>query len=129
MLRAAQRDTGLAIIFISHDLAVVRSLCHRVLVLYMGRFVELAGNLSLFARPRHPYTRALIDAVPMPDPLAGPKPAPLAGEVSSLLSPPPGCVFHPRCPYAVEVCRQDRPQPRDLDGGRVACHRSEELAL
>ncbi len=129
VLRAAQRESGLSIIFISHDLAVVRSLCHRVLVLYMGRFAELADNRSLFARPRHPYTRALIDAVPVPDPRARRRPAPLAGEVASLLNPPAGCVFHPRCPHAVEVCRRERPLPRDLDGGQVACHRSEELAL
>ncbi len=129
VLRAAQRDSGLAIIFISHDLAVVRSLCHRVLVLYMGRFAELADSGSLFARPRHPYTRALIDAIPAPDPLARRRPAPLHGEVSSLLNPPAGCVFHPRCPHAADVCRQDQPTPRDLDGVRVACHRSEELAL
>ncbi len=129
VLRAAQRETGLSIIFISHDLAVVRSLCHRVLVMYMGRFVELADNRALFARPRHPYTRALIDAVPVPDPRAGRRPAPIGGEVSSLLNPPAGCVFHPRCAHAADVCRQERPLPRELDGGRVACHRSEELAL
>ncbi|MBT8087533.1 MAG: ABC transporter ATP-binding protein [Gammaproteobacteria bacterium] len=129
VLRRVQRDTGLSIIFITHDLAVVRSLCHRVLVMYMGRFIELAESAALFARPRHPYTRALLDAVPVPDPRVAPQRAPLSGEVSSLLDPPPGCVFHPRCPHAVDTCRRERPQPQDRQGTRVACHRSEELEL
>jgi len=129
LLRQVQVDTGLSIIFISHDLAVVRAISHRVLVMYMGRLVELADNASLFSRPRHPYTRALIDAVPVPNPVVAPKKAPLRGEVGSLLHPPPGCVFHPRCAYAIEVCAAKLPVPRDLDGTRVACHRADELDL
>ena len=127
LLRRVQQDTGLSIIFISHDLAVVRSISHRVLVMYMGRVVEVAENARLFSRPRHPYTRALIEAVPIPDPVATLKKAPLRGEVSSLLYPPPGCVFHPRCRYAVDGCRRERPELRDVAGSRVACLRAEEI--
>ncbi len=125
LLRQVQDETGLAIIFISHDLAVVRSISHRVLVMYMGRFVEVAENDALFRHPRHPYTRALIEAVPVPDPLVPPRKAPLQGEVPSLLKPPPGCVFHPRCPLASDVCRQSCPGARDIDGTRVACHHAD----
>ncbi len=128
-LRKIQEETGLSILFISHDLAVVRSISHRVLVMYMGRLVELADNASLFLRPRHPYTRALIDAVPTPDPVAPSIKAPLQGEVPSLLHPPSGCVFHPRCAYAVELCAAQRPTARDIAGTRVACHRAEEIDL
>ncbi len=122
LLRQVQDETGLAIIFISHDLAVVRSISHRVLVMYMGRLVEVATNSALFERPRHPYTRALIKAVPVPDPLVPPGKAPLQGEVPSLLEPPSGCVFHPRCPLATDVCKQAWPDHRDIGGSRVACH-------
>ena len=101
----------------------------RVLVMYKGDRVEEGPSQTVFAQPAHPYTRALLDAVPVPDPLAGPRPAPLAGEVSSLLNPPPGCVFHPRCPHAIDACRESRPLPRPIGDGRVACHRSEELEL
>ena len=127
LLRSVQADTNLSIIFISHDLAVVRSMSHRVLVMYMGRLVEVADNRLLFSRPRHPYTRALIDAVPIPDPVVAPKRAPLRGEVPSLLEPPSGCIFHPRCHYATDVCSRERPDVRDLDGTRVACLRAEEI--
>ncbi len=122
VLRDVQEQTGLSIIFISHDLGVVRSISHRVLVMYMGRFVEMSEAAALFAAPRHPYTQALLDSVPVPDPVAEPKRAPLHGEVSSLLHPPPGCVFHPRCPRAEKICRTRVPAMRDLDGTRVACH-------
>ena len=128
-LRKIQEETGLSILFISHDLAVVRSISHRVLVMYMGRLVELADNASLFLRPRHPYTRALIDAVPTPDPVAPSIKAPLQGEVPSLLHPPSGCVFHPRCAYAVDLCAAQRPTARDIAGTRVACHRAEDIDL
>jgi oligopeptide/dipeptide ABC transporter ATP-binding protein len=122
LLTSIQADTGLSIIFISHDLAVVRSLSHRVLVMYMGRLVEVADNESLFAKPGHPYTSALIDSVPVPDPVVTPKRAPVRGEVASLLQPPSGCVFHPRCPKAEAICSQERPALRDAGGTRVACH-------
>ena len=126
LLRDVQRETGLAIVFISHDLAVVRSISHRVAVMYMGRLVEVADNEVLFGSPRHPYTRALIDAVPVPDPRVPPKAAPLRGEIPSMLSPPPGCVFHPRCPMAIDDCKSP-PAARDINGTRVACHRADEV--
>jgi len=122
LLRDVQAETGLSIIFISHDLAVVRSISHRVLVMYMGRLVEVADNENLFAAPAHPYTQALIRSVPVPDPVVAPGRAPLLGEVPSLFSPPAGCVFHPRCPKADATCADTAPTLRDLGGSRVACH-------
>jgi peptide/nickel transport system ATP-binding protein len=122
LLRGAQEETGLSIIFISHDLAVVRSISHRVLVMYMGRLVEVADNEKLFAVPAHPYTQALIRSVPVPDPVVTPGRAPLLGEVPSLLNPPAGCAFHPRCPRADATCGDTAPVLRDLGGTRVACH-------
>ena len=129
LLRREQEETGLAVIFISHDLAVVRAIAHRVIVLYLGRLVEAADGGTLFATPRHPYTRALLDAVPMPDPLAPGGRLTIGGEVPSVLEPPGGCAFHPRCPYAHERCRVERPHARHVDAGIVACHRAEELEL
>ena len=129
LLRTVQEDSDLSIIFISHDLAVVRSISHRVLVMYMGRLVEYAECAKLFADPRHPYTRALLDAVPVPDPVVAVKAAPIKGEVASLLTPPSGCVFHPRCGYAKEICRERVPVTRDFSGSRVACHRADEIDL
>ena len=127
LLEDIQAETGLAIVFISHDLAVVRSISHRIAVMYLGRLVELADNATLFATPCHPYTRALIDAVPVPDPLAPRRSAPLQGEIPSPLSPPSGCVFRTRCAFAIDRCRDERPAMRDLEGTRVACHRAEEV--
>ena len=129
LLRREQEATGLAIVFISHDLAVVRAISHRVMVLYLGRLVELADGAGLFAQPRHPYTRALLDAVPVPDPVAPGGKLSLGGEMPSIITPPPGCVFHPRCRYAESRCRVTVPQVRELDATRVACHRADELEL
>ncbi len=95
----------------------------------MGRLVEFADCGNIFAAPRHPYTRALLDAVPVPDPVVSVRAAPLKGEVASLLSPPSGCVFHPRCSYAKDVCSERIPESRDVGGSRVACHRAEEIEL
>jgi oligopeptide/dipeptide ABC transporter ATP-binding protein len=122
MLRKIQVDTGLSIIFISHDLAVVRSISHRVLVMYLGRLVEVADNAALFSEPKHPYTKALLDSVPVPDPVAILRRAPLRGEVPSPVNPPSGCVFHPRCQQAQARCSSTEPTLRDLGGSRVACH-------
>jgi oligopeptide/dipeptide ABC transporter ATP-binding protein len=122
LLRGVQEESGLSIIFISHDLAVVQSISHRILVMYMGRLVEVADNESLFAAPAHPYTAALIKSAPVPDPVVAPGRAPLMGEVPSLLTPPSGCVFHPRCPKADAACGTKAPTLRDLGGTRVACH-------
>jgi oligopeptide/dipeptide ABC transporter ATP-binding protein len=129
LLREAQRESGLSIIFISHDLAVVRSMGHRVAVMYLGRLIEIAETSDLFSSPRHPYTRALLDASPVPDPLVAPVAAPLKGEVPSLLSPPSGCVFHPRCSFSKNVCEEARPELQSVGGSRTACHRAEEIDL
>jgi oligopeptide/dipeptide ABC transporter ATP-binding protein len=129
LLKDAQRDTGLSAIFISHDLAVVRSISHRVAVMYLGQLVEVAETAQIFSSPRHPYTRALIDASPIPDPVVAPAAAPLKGEVPSLLTPPSGCVFHPRCVFAEDSCSVKRPALRDLESSRVACHRAGEIDL
>jgi oligopeptide transport system ATP-binding protein len=106
----------LTYLFIAHDLSVVRHLCQRVAVMYLGRIVELADCDELFDNPLHPYTRVLLDAVPVPDPTveAGRKFRPAKGEVPSPINPPSGCVFHPRCPIAVEGCSRIRPQLREV---------------
>ena len=129
LLQAEQADTGLSLIFITHDLSVVRQISHRILVLYMGRVCEVMANEQLFERPRHPYTKAMIDSVPVADPDAKLDDVPLAGEVSSLLKPPPGCPFHPRCQHSVARCNREVPQMEAIGGGRVACHRAAELDL
>ncbi len=128
LLAEEQRSRGLSLLVISHDLAVVRSISHRLLVMYLGRLCESGDSASVFARPRHPYTRALIDSVPVPDP-GEPRRAPLRGEVSSLLAPPPGCPFHPRCAYAIDRCRSELPAPQRFAHGEAACHRAAELDL
>jgi oligopeptide transport system ATP-binding protein len=119
------RDSfGLTYLFIAHDLSVVRHLCQRVAVMYLGRIVELADADALFDDPMHPYTQALLAAVPVPDPTVEATRAfsPAKGEVPSPINPPSGCVFHPRCPIAVEACRQTRPEPRELRPGHwVTC--------
>ena len=116
-----QRRLGLTYVFISHNLAVVSQVADRVGVMYLGRIVELASAASLFARPRHPYTRMLLDAVPDLQ-MSGKPRTPVGGEVPNPLEPPPGCVFHPRCPHANERCRKERPALLDS----VACHAIEE---
>jgi len=127
VLRQAQEDSGLAIIFITHDLSVVRSISHRVAVMYMGAVVELADNVAIFRRPRHPYTRALLDAVPIPDPQNAGGRASLAGEIPSALAPPQGCAFHPRCRHAQEQCTLEMPPLQELDGTAVRCFRADEI--
>jgi peptide/nickel transport system ATP-binding protein len=118
-----QRELGLSYLFIAHDLAVVQHISHRVAVMYLGRIVELASTLDLFASPQHPYTEALLDAVPVADP-ERPRPLEvLAGEVPSPMRPPPGCHFHTRCPYAMERCRIEVPQMREVRPRHfAACH-------
>jgi oligopeptide transport system ATP-binding protein len=115
---------GLTYLFIAHDLSVVRHISHRVAVMYLGRVVEMAPSDEIFERPRHPYTQALINAVPTPDPDIehGRAHAPLQGEVPSPIQPPPGCVFHPRCSLAVENCRVSAPVLREIaPGHQAAC--------
>jgi oligopeptide transport system ATP-binding protein len=115
---------NLTYLFIAHDLSVVRHLCQRVAVMYLGRVVELAACDELFDNPLHPYTKALLAAVPVPDPTVEANRAfqPVQGEVPSPINPPPGCVFHPRCPLAVSECRITRPELRELRPSHwVAC--------
>ena len=116
---------NLTYLFIGHDLSIVRHLCDRVAVMYLGRVMETASSEDLFANPKHPYTRALIDAVPNPDPLseAARDHVALMGEVPSPLDPPKGCVFHPRCALAMDICRKTEPElKRRSDGHLAACH-------
>jgi peptide/nickel transport system ATP-binding protein len=118
-----QEEFGLAYVFISHDLGVVRHIGHRIAVMYLGRIVELADSEALFANPVHPYTEALITAAPVADPRARRPAAILEGEVPSPINPPSGCPFHPRCGYAVARCRTDVPELTGLPDGRlVGCH-------
>ena len=115
-------STALTYLFISHDLSVIRHISDRIAVMYLGKIVEVAENDELFESPLHPYTKALLMAVPIPDPDSPFKPALLKGEVPSPVNPPPGCRFHPRCPYAKEMCKEREPRLRDLGGHQVACH-------
>jgi peptide/nickel transport system ATP-binding protein len=123
---ALRRELRLTMLFISHDLGVVRHLADRVAVMYLGQVVEMGASGEVYGAPRHPYTHALIAAVPK---LSAAKSdfTPIAGEVPSPLDPPSGCVFHPRCPLAVERCRAERPSLRTVAGRAVACHRAEEV--
>jgi oligopeptide/dipeptide ABC transporter ATP-binding protein len=118
-----QEELGLAYLFISHDLGVVEHMADRVAVMYLGRIVEIGQKEELFARPRHPYTRALISAAPLPDPGAKRERIVLEGDVPSAMTPPSGCHFHTRCPFAVARCRTEYPELRS-DGAsqRFACH-------
>ena len=127
LLRDLQRRFGLAYIFISHDLAVVKHIADRVAVMYLGRIVESAGAEELFTHPRHPYTRALLSAIPIPRPEARRQRLILEGDVPSPLRPPPGCHLHLRCPYAVERCRVEQPILLEDAGHATACHRWSEL--
>ena len=118
-----QREMGLAYLFISHNLAVVEHISHRIAVMYLGRIVEYTDKKTLFTRPLHPYTESLLLAVPVPDPRVKRQKRLLHGDVPSPINPPPGCHFHTRCPYAVERCRVESPALREVKPGQlVACH-------
>jgi peptide/nickel transport system ATP-binding protein len=123
-----QRRFGLTYLFISHNLAVVYHISTRVGVMYLGRLVEVAPTETLFTRPKHPYTRMLLDTIPDLD-MTGRQRSPVAGEVPSPINPPPGCTFHPRCPFANDRCKAERPMPISIEGGTVACHAIEEGRL
>jgi len=124
LLEDLRERFGLTYLFIAHDLSVVRHLCQRMAVMYLGRIVETADGDELFGNPLHPYTKALLAAVPVPDPTVEATRTfrPVQGEVPSPINPPSGCVFHPRCPMAVESCKHTRPEPREVRPGHiVAC--------
>ncbi|HSY56622.1 MAG TPA: ABC transporter ATP-binding protein [Bradyrhizobium sp.] len=123
LLQDLQREFGLAMLFISHDLAIVEHMTHRVAVMYLGKIVEMAPRHQIFASPRHPYTKALLSAVPVPDPTARRTPMILKGDVPSPINPPSGCRFHTRCPFMFDRCRIEEPELRQVAEGQwAACH-------
>src|SRR5690606_13670901 len=131
LLEDLREEFGLTYLFISHDLSVVHHLCNRVAVMYLGHIVELAETEELFRNPLHPYTQALLEAVPIPDPVVEAERAHkiIKGEIPSPMNPPPGCVFHPRCPLAVETCTHAFPDFREVRPGHwVACTETDRSA-
>lgn len=131
LLRDLQHEFGLTYLFVSHDLSVIEYICDRVVVMYVGQVVEVARSEDLFAKPLHPYTEALLSALPVPDPTARRKGRRirLAGEVADPANRPSGCAFHPRCRFATDRCAAEVPALRDFGGRTVACHHAEELSL
>jgi peptide/nickel transport system ATP-binding protein len=131
LLKELQSDFDLTYLFISHDLSVIRYICDRVVVMYVGKVVEVADTLELFTSPKHPYTEALLSSVPLAEPRgrAERKRTPLQGEIADPSNPPSGCYFHPRCKYAQAKCKEETPQLRKVDNHEVACHFAEEISL
>jgi len=126
LLKRIQKDYKLTYLLITHDLAVVRSTCNHVAVMYLGKIVELAETNELFDNPLHPYTKALLSAVPMHDPRKARsiERIIIMGEIPSAINPPPGCRFHPRCPYATPHCKEEEPQLIEVEKEHyVACHK------
>jgi peptide/nickel transport system ATP-binding protein len=130
LLQDLQQDFHLTYLFVAHDLSVVEHISDRVSVMYVGKLVEMAETEELFNKPLHPYTEALMSAVPKPDPRYQAERIILEGDVADPANPPPGCYFHPRCRYAIDRCKQEEPLLRELLPERfVSCHRAEELSL
>jgi peptide/nickel transport system ATP-binding protein len=130
LLEDLQKKYGLAYLFIAHDLSVVEHIADRVAVMYVGYIVEMASTERLYAMPKHPYTEALLASIPKPDPRRRHRPLKLPGDVPSPANPPSGCYFHPRCRYAEEICKIERPVLRDMgDEHFVACHFADKLSL
>lgn len=130
LMQDLQEELGLTYLFISHDLSVVQYISHRVAVMYVGKIVEIAPTDVLFTSPKHPYTQALLSSVPVPDPSVRSMGLPLEGEVADPSNPPTGCYFHPRCPYAKDICRTDEPEFVQLGPDHFArCHFAKEIDL
>jgi len=130
LLQDLQGEFRLTYLFVAHDLSVVRHISDRVAVMYVGQMVELAETERIFTAPKHPYTSALLSAVPEPDPRLRTRRIVLQGEVANPASPPTGCYFHPRCPHAIELCRTQAPAWQEISPAHfVACHRADELQL
>lgn len=123
-----QKNLGMAYLFIAHDLSVVQYISDRVAVMYLGRIVELASSKTIYHQPMHPYTKALLAAVPATHPSKRKKTQPLAGDVPSPSNPPSGCTFHPRCPFATEICKTTIPALKQHGAAEVACHHVEKIA-
>ena len=122
LLVSLQKEFGLTYIFISHDLSVVEYLSDRIMIMYLGKIVETGAAKEIFSHPAHPYTRALMEAIPVPDPARGEKKIILKGETPSPVNPPSGCAFHPRCPYVIKECREVIPLLEPLDSDKSADH-------
>ena len=130
LLRDLQKDLNLTYLFISHDLSVVEHISDKVGVMYLGKLVEFGETEALFSKPLHPYTEALLSAVPVADPTVQTERIPLGGEIPNPANPPSGCFFHTRCRYCTEKCSKETPEYKELEPGHfVACHRAEELKL
>src|SRR5699024_3471560 len=131
LLKKLQKQFNLTFLFIAHDLGVVRHISDRIIVMYLGNVVEIADKKTLFENPQHPYTKALLSAIPIPDPEVKKERIILQGDVPSPISPPSGCRFHTRCPFATEICKTDVPELRNLDhmkeGHSAACHHIETI--